>query len=192
MRVALYVRCSTVEQSTDLQKRELTEYANARGWAVYEIYEDHGKTGTNTNRPAFQKLLSDSKRRKFDGIVVYKLDRAFRSLKDLVTVLSEWNALGVSFISLRDHVDLSTPSGRLMTQIIGAMSEFEASLIRERVRAGLAHARAKGVVLGRKPSLDREKVFALRSKGMKATDIARELQCTRSAISKILGRPSSI
>ena len=106
-------------------------------------------TGSKDSRPALNRLMIDAQRRKFDAVLVWKLDRFGRSLRHLVNALAELEALGLTFISLRDNLDLSTPSGRLMFQIIGAMAEFERALIQERVRAGLRNARAKGRRLGR-------------------------------------------
>jgi DNA invertase Pin-like site-specific DNA recombinase len=119
------------------------------GWQITEEYIGHGVSGCKESRPALNRLMSDACRRRFDAILVWKIDRFGRSLKHLVNSLAELEALGVAFVSLRDNLDLSTPSGRLMFQIIGAMAEFERALIQERVRAGLRNARAKGRRLGR-------------------------------------------
>jgi len=144
-RVALYARVSTLNnQDPEMQLAELREYADRRGWQIYEEYTDQGVSGTKESRPALNRLMSDAYRRRFDAILVWKIDRFGRSLKHLVNSLAELASLGVAFISLRDNLDLSTPSGRLMFQIIGAMAEFERALIQERVRAGLRNARASG------------------------------------------------
>lgn len=188
MKVAVYLRVSTSDQSTDIQRKDILAFVQARGWSVHEIYEDHGKTGTNTKRPALQKMLRDAKERKVDAVVVWKLDRLFRSLKDLIHTLSDWNALGVQFVSLRDHIDLTTPSGRLLVQMLGAVSEFEASLIKERVKAGLSHARAKGVVLGRKVEIEKSDLIRLRQSGLSMTCIAKQLGVTKSGVSRACKR----
>jgi DNA invertase Pin-like site-specific DNA recombinase len=119
-----------------------------RGWEIVGEYVDHA-SGSQESRPELKRLASDANQRKFDAVVVWKLDRYARSLKHLVNALAEFEALGIAFVSLRDNLDLSTPSGRLMCQIIGAMAEFERALIVERVKAGLRHAQAKGRKLGR-------------------------------------------
>ena len=111
---------------------------------ITEEYVDLGVSGATSSRPALNRLTADAKRRQFDGVIVWKLDRFGRSLKHLVNAIADFEALGVAFVSLRDNLDLSTPSGRLMFQIIGAMAEFERSLIQERVKAGLRNAKAKG------------------------------------------------
>jgi DNA invertase Pin-like site-specific DNA recombinase len=145
---------------------ERPAYASRRGWQIVEEFTDQGVSGCKESRPALNRLMSDACRRKFDAILVWKIDRFGRSLKHLVNSLAELAALGVAFISLRDNIDLSTPSGRLMFQIIGAMAEFERALIQERVRAGLRNARAKGRRLGRPRGIvDGLKIASLRSQG---------------------------
>jgi DNA invertase Pin-like site-specific DNA recombinase len=138
-------------QDPELQLRELREYAIRRGWQIVEEYTDHGVSGTKASRPALDRLMTDAHRRRFDAVLVWKLDRFGRSLRHLVNALAEFEAKGIAFVSLRDNLDLSTPSGRLMFQIIGAMAEFERSLIVERVKAGMRNARAKGKRIGRPP-----------------------------------------
>jgi DNA invertase Pin-like site-specific DNA recombinase len=176
-RVALYSRVSTNHgQDPELQLRELREYAASRGWTITEEYTDLGVSGSKSSRPALNRLMDDAHRRKFDGVLVWKLDRFGRSLRHLVNAIAELEALGVAFVSLRDNLDLTTPSGRLMFQIIGAMAEFERSLIQERVKAGLRHARAKGQKLGRpRVYVDESKIEALRASGASWRVVAEKL-----------------
>ena len=149
-RVALYARVSTLAgQSPEMQLVELREYAGRRGWSVVGEYIDDGVSGTKESRPALNRLMADAKQRRFDVIAVWKIDRFGRSLRHLVNSLAELESLGVSFVSLRDSLDLSSPAGRLMAQLLGAIAEFERSLITERVRAGIRNARNKGRTLGR-------------------------------------------
>jgi DNA invertase Pin-like site-specific DNA recombinase len=152
-RVALYARVSTLNNGQDpaMQTRELEEYCQRRGWEIAGCYVDTGVSGAKDSRPELNRLMADAHQRRFDAVLVWKLDRYGRSLRHLVNALAELEALGVAFISLRDNLDLSTPSGRLMFQIIGAMAEFERSLIVERVKAGMRNARAKGKRIGRPP-----------------------------------------
>lgn len=166
-RVALYARVSTLNgQDPEMQLRELRELATRRGWTIAEEYTDQGISGSRESRPALNRLMADAHTRRFDAVLVWKLDRFGRSLKHLVTAIADFEALGVAFVSLRDNLDLSTPSGRLMFQIIGAMSEFERSLIQERVRAGLRNARAKGKKFGRpRVPVDARAIAELRSRG---------------------------
>jgi len=177
-RIALYARVSTssAHQDPEMQLRELREYAVRRGWQITETYTDAGVSGSKDSRPALNRLMADACQRRFDAVLVWKLDRFGRSLRHLVNSLAELEALGVAFVSLRDNLDLSTPSGRLMFQIIGAMAEFERALIQERVRAGLRNARAKGKRLGRpKADLSGTQVAALRASGASLRAIAKEL-----------------
>ena len=177
-RVALYARVSTIShgQDPEMQLRDLREYADRRGWTVVEEYIDHGFSGTKASRPALNRLMSDAQRRKIDTVLVWKLDRFGRSLRHLVNAIAELEALGVAFVSLRDNLDLTTPSGRLMFQIIGAMAEFERSLIQERVKAGLRNAKAKGRHLGRpRVVIDETEVHAMRDAGECWRAIAKKL-----------------
>jgi DNA invertase Pin-like site-specific DNA recombinase len=152
-RAALYARVSTLNNGQDptVQTRELRQYCEHRGWQIFGEYVDAGVSGSKDSRPELNRLMADAHQRRFDTVLVWKLDRFGRSLRHLVNALAEFEALGVAFVSLRDNLDLSTPSGRLMFQIIGAMAEFERSLIVERVKAGMRNARAKGKRIGRPP-----------------------------------------
>lgn len=175
MRVAIYARVSTSHNGQDpaMQTRELREYCERREWVVVNEFVDIGVSGSKDSRPHLNRLMTDAKQRHFDAVLVWKLDRFARSLKHLVNALAEFEALGVAFISLKDNLDLTTPSGRLMFQIIGAMAEFERSLIQERVRAGLRNARSKGRKLGRpRLRLNLDEIVALRVSGAPLKAIA--------------------
>src|SRR5450755_1229230 len=175
--IALYARVSTLNghQDPEMQLRELREYARLRGWKIFGEYVDNGVSGSKESRPALNRLMADAHSRKFDAILVWKIDRFGRSLKHLVNALADLAALGVAFVSLRDNLDLSTPSGRLMFQIIGAMAEFERALIQERVRAGLRNARAKGRRLGRpRVTVDAPRIALLRGQGRSWAQIEKE------------------
>jgi len=187
VRAVQYLRVSTLDQSTSIQKKDTAAFIKARGWVLEETYQDK-KTGTNANRPDFQRMMSAARERKFDVLVVWKFDRLFRSLRHLIQTLHEFDELGIRFVSLKDNLDLSTNEGKLMMQIIGAFSEFEASLIRERVRAGIAQAKAKGKKLGRRQRIDRDKVKHLRKQGLSLGQIAKAVGATKSAVSKILSQ----
>jgi DNA invertase Pin-like site-specific DNA recombinase len=150
-RVALYARVSTIDQNTENQLVELRCYAEVRGWSATE-YVDHGVSGAKDRRPALDQLVADAKRRKFDIMVAWRLDRVGRNLRHLVVLLEELQAIGVAFISLNEGIDLATPAGRLQLHILAALSEFERARIQERILAGLARARKQGTHLGRRPS----------------------------------------
>jgi DNA invertase Pin-like site-specific DNA recombinase len=176
-RIALYARVSTSngQQDPEMQLRELREYAEHRDLTIVGEYIDR-MTGSKDSRPSLNRLMADASRRKFDAVLVWKLDRFGRSLRHLVNALAELEALGLTFVSLRDNLDLSTPSGRLMFQIIGAMAELERSLIQERVRAGLRNAKAKGRHLGRpRADVDESRVQALRASGAPWRAVAEKL-----------------
>ena len=183
---AIYARVSTSEQSCELQINELKEFANRRGWDVIIVLEEK-LSGTKANRPQLKQLQKLVSERKIDVVLIWKLDRLFRSLKDLLAMLQDWSDLGVELCSLKDNVDLSTSSGRLLMQLIGAFAEFEGSLIRERVRCGIANAKRKGVKLGR-PSLtaNADQAKALRASGKTIRQIAKELKIGNGSVQKLL------
>ena len=149
MRAAIYARVSTLDQQPENQLAELRRYVAARGWDAAVEYVDHGVSGTKTARPALDRLVKDARRRKFDVLVCWKLDRLGRNLKHLITLLEDLQALGVAFVSLGEGIDATTPAGKLQMHILGAIAEFERGRIVERVRAGLARAKAQGKRLGR-------------------------------------------
>ena len=149
MRIALYTRVSTLDQNPENQAAELRRYAEARGWRVAREYCDHGISGTRERRPALDELLRDAKRRRFDGVLCWRLDRFGRNLKHLILTIEELAAVGVAFVSLNEAIDTTTPAGRLQLHLLGAFAEFERSRLAERVHAGLARARAAGRRIGR-------------------------------------------
>ena len=176
MKAASYSRVSTADkQDVTMQTAELAEYVKARQWALVSEYTDK-VTGASERRPGLDRLMQEARLRRFDVLVIWKLDRLFRDLRHMVNMVAELQALGVALVSVRDNLDLSTPSGRLQSHIISAMAEFEKALIVGRVRAGVAHARAKGKTLGRpRTILDAAKVAEMRAKGSSWSQIAREL-----------------
>jgi DNA invertase Pin-like site-specific DNA recombinase len=185
MRAAIYGRVSTTNhgQDVNMQLRELRQFANARGWQVAGEYVDAGVSGSKDSRPELNRLMADAKRRKFDAVLVWKLDRFGRSLRHLVNALAEFESLGIAFVSLTNNLDLSTPSGRLMFQIIGAMSEFERALIQERVKAGLRNALAKGRKIGRpRATVDVHQIATLRAQGLSFEAIGERLGVSDATI----------
>jgi DNA invertase Pin-like site-specific DNA recombinase len=184
MRVAIYARVSTTNgQSPEMQLSELREYASRRGWEIYGEYVDSGVSGSKESRPELNRLMSDVHQRRFDVVLCWKVDRFGRSLKHLVNALDDLDSYGVAFVSLRDNLDLSTPSGRLMFQIIGAMAEFERSLIQERVRAGLRNAKLKGKTLGRpRRIVNGDEMVRLRKQGESFREIAKAVGASPGTI----------
>ncbi len=158
MKVAIYARCSTADQSVDLQLDELRTYAANRGFDVVQTYTDNGVSGSKMSRPALDQLLADAHRRKFDAVLVWKLDRLGRSLGHLIRLVDQLGSLGVDLISLRDTgMDTTGPTGKLIFHVMGAVAEFEREIIQERLRDGLNAARARGVKLGRPGKLARHR-----------------------------------
>lgn len=189
MRTLTYSRVSTShhDQNPDIQVQELHRYCTSRGWEVQEAIVDHAGGGTD-KRDGLQRLFQLVKAGEVDCIVVTKLDRLFRSLRQLITTLDDFQARGIVFVAVKDSVDYSSPAGRLFTQILGSLAEFEKELVRERTLAGLHYARTvKGKVLGR-PKAERnlELMRHLRADGMSATEIGRMLNCSHMTVIRAL------
>ena len=149
MRAAIYTRVSTLDQHAENQLPDLQQFAAARGWTIVQTYTDHGISGSKERRPGLDALLRDARRRRFDVLLVWRLDRLGRSLRHLVTLLDDLQHLGVAFVALNQAIDTTTPAGRLQMHLLAAFAEYERASIQERVRAGLARVRAKGQILGR-------------------------------------------
>src|SRR6267378_4732891 len=176
MRVAIYGRVSTAEQSALMQIEELRAYCGRRQWDIVEEFIDAGVSGSKESRPALNRLLADAKRRKFGAVLVYRYDRFARSLRQLVNALGEFDALGIHFVSLHEGVDTSTPNGRLVFGIFASIAEFERELIRGRVRSGLAAARARGKRIGRPNSdVDTARIAQLRASNVSWREIERQV-----------------
>src|ERR1700674_5781391 len=177
-RVAIYARASTTNHGQDvsMQTRELRQFVEARGWSFVSDYVDEGISGTKDKRPALDRLMSDAHKRKFDVVVCWRFDRFARSVSHLLRALETFNALGISFVSLSENVDTTTPTGKMIFTVLGAVAELERSLIVERVRAGLRNARAKGKTLGRpRVAVDAAEIARLRASGASWPSIARQL-----------------
>ena len=168
VRAALYSRVSTANhgQDPEMQLRELREYCQRRGWGIVKEYVDVGISGAREKRPELDRLLADAHRRRLDAVVVWRFDRFAHSVSHLLRALETFRALGIEFVSLSEQVDTSTPTGKMVFTVLGAVAELERSLIVERVRAGLRNARAKGKRLGRpRMVVDVDKVARLRAQG---------------------------
>ena len=148
-RVAIYARVSTMNHGQDvsMQTRELRQFAEARGWNVAGEYIDAGVSGSKDSRPELNRLMGDAHKRRFDGVCVWRFDRFARSVSHLLRALETFKALGIDFVSYSEQMDTSTPAGKMVFTVLGAVAELERSLIVERVRAGLRNARAKGKTL---------------------------------------------
>jgi putative DNA-invertase from lambdoid prophage Rac len=182
MKAAVYARVSTFDQEPENQLGELRRYVEARGWSGSE-YVDRGVSGAKDRRPALDQLVTDARRRRFDVLVCWRLDRLGRNLKHLVLLLEELQALGVGFVSLAEGIDATTPAGKLQMHILAAIAEFERERIRERVLAGLQRARTQGRRLGRpraRVPIDR----VLQVGGLSLDGAAQALGVSRSTIKR--------
>src|ERR1700720_3602255 len=177
VKIAIYARVSTNNgQDPEMQLRELRDYCQRRGWEGTREYVDVGISGVKEKRPELDKLIADAHRRHFDAVVVWRFDRFARSVSHLLRALETFRSLGIEFVSLSEQVDTSTPTGKMIFTVLGAVAELERSLIVERIRAGLRHAKNKGKRLGRPPvSVDYAGIAALRAKGCGWKKIAAQL-----------------
>jgi DNA invertase Pin-like site-specific DNA recombinase len=180
LRCALYARVSTLDQQTENQLADLRRYVAARGWTECVEYVDRGVSGAKDRRPALDTLVRDATRRRFDVLVCWRLDRLGRHLKHLITLLDDLQALGVAFVSLAEGIDATTPAGKLQLHILGAIAEFERGRIVERVKAGLARAKAHGTRLGRRPTR------------IASHDLERTAQLSVREAATLLGVPRSV
>ncbi len=177
VRAAIYARVSTLNgQSPEMQLAELRDYCRRRGWELAGEYVDVGISGSREKRPELDRLMADAHRRRFDAVVVWKFDRFARSVSHLLRALEHFRALGIEFVSLSEQVDTSTPTGKMVFTVLGAVAELERSLIAERVRAGLRNAKAKGKKLGRpRVIVDRDRIATLRAHGLSYAKVAAAL-----------------
>ncbi|XIA63213.1 recombinase family protein [Bradyrhizobium sp. TZ2] len=193
-RVAIYLRVSTSKQDVENQLRELTTVANRSGWEVVSFYEDAGISGAKgrDKRLGFDRLLKDATSRKVNMVAAWSVDRLGRSLQDLVGFLTELRALNCDLYLHQQALDTSTPSGRAMFQMLGVFAEFERGMIRVRVNAGLARAKAKGTKLGRrpvKPAIE-SRILELKAKGMGILNIGRTVGVGTSVVQRVVAAAS--
>jgi len=174
LRAAIYARVSKLDQNPDLQFRELRQYIERRGWTAKE-FVDHGISGAETKRPQLADLKQRLYKREFDALVVWKFDRVFRSVTNMVELCEFLRHLNVQFISLTEQIDTETPQGKLVFHVLAAIAEFERDLIRERIMAGLEAARARGVAFGRpKKIVNRQAILRDRAMGLSYQKIAKK------------------
>lgn len=187
MKIALYARVSTEGQDPEVQLDALRAHVMNRGWELVEEFIDKGVSGAKERRPALDRLLDGAWKGRFQAVLVWRFDRFARSVKHLITALEHFRSLHIHFISLQEQFDTSTPIGQAMFTIIGAMAQLERDIIRERVKAGLERARAKGVRLGRPAAMAKPtEALALWREGRSLGDIARALHCSRSTVRRRL------
>ena len=176
MRIGIYARVSTKDQSCEMQLRDLRSYCAAREFDLVGEYVDVGQSGVKDSRPELNRLMGDARKRQFDAIVVWRFDRFARSTKHLLLALEEFRSLGIQFISYQENMDTSSPLGQALFTIVSAVAQLERDLIRERVSAGIRNAQANGKKLGRpKSAVDRERILELRAEGHSLRQIAAKL-----------------
>jgi len=181
MKIAIYARVSTTDQTNTIQVRELQEYAARRNWELTDVYQDQ-MSGAKASRPGINRLMADARLRKFDAVLVWKLDRFGRSLVNCVSAIQELQALGIRFIAVSQGLDTdeSNPASKLLMHILAAVAQFERELIHERVSAGMraaqAHGTKTGNAIGRPRRIfDRDRVLKLRNDGVSIEKIANQL-----------------
>jgi DNA invertase Pin-like site-specific DNA recombinase len=194
VRVAIYARVSTAQQTNENQVYEIKRVAVARNWEIRGIYTDDGISGAKgrSGRPALCSMLQDAVRGKFDLIAVWSVDRLGRSLQHLVETINELNSLGVDLYVHQQAIDTSTPAGKLAFSVFGSLAEYERELIRERVKAGLERAKRNGTRLGRPTNLNdsvRAAIVTLRSRDLSIRQIAKQLKVGTGTVYKVLENP---
>ena len=197
MRIAIYARVSTKDQSCELQVRDLRAYCAARGFDLVREYVDVGQSGAKDSRPELNKLVDDARKRQFDAIVVWRFDRFARSTKHLLTALEEFRSLGIQFISYQENIDTSSALGQALFTIVSAVAQLERDLIRERVSAGIRNARANGKRFGRpRAKTDLDEIIRLRAAGHSFRKIAVKVGIGEATVRERLkdqrGKPQEI
>lgn len=187
MKVALYARVSTALQSTDLQTRDLRAYCRIKGWELVAEYVDEDQSGAKESRPELDRLMADARRRHFQAVIVWRFDRFGRSTSHLLKVVEEFQSLGIEFISHQEQIDTTTPQGKLFFTMVAAFAEFERAILRDRIRAGIRAARARGKRLGRpaKP-VDVEMAYSFHRAGKSWNWIARRLHVSPRSLRRAL------
>ncbi len=190
MKVALYGRVSTIDKGQDpeLQLGPLREYVHARGWNVYREYLDEGVSGAKERRPALDQLMTDARQRRFDVVLVWRFDRFARGTRHLINALHEFRHLRIGFCSYSENIDTSSPMGEAMFSIIAAIAQLERDITGERVKAGVARARARGKRLGRpRKVFRRDQVEQLRAEGLSYRQIGKQLGISPGLAFKLCG-----
>ena len=182
-KVAIYMRVSTSGQTVENQRLELEAYCQRQGWTITKVYEDSGFSGSKSDRPALNEMLSDASKGLFAAILVWKIDRLARSTADLLRILLTLKNHGVDFVSTTQAIDTTTSYGRMVLTFLGAIAEFERDTIVERVKSGLARAQAQGVKLGRpRTGFDVHRALEMKRNGSSWGDLAKELKVSSATI----------
>jgi DNA invertase Pin-like site-specific DNA recombinase len=194
MKVAIYTRVSTNDQSVEMQTSDLRRYCEQRGFQIYKEYSDQGVSGTKDKRPALDELMADAKKRKFDAVLCWRFDRFARSTKHFITALEEFRHLGIDFVSYQESIDTSSPLGKALFVIVSAIAELERNILLERVRAGLKRAKENGAILGRPKRLDLDikELQKMRDKEkLSLRQIAKRVKASPATVYKSLKNPGN-
>jgi len=188
IKASIYLRCSTLNQDTGSQRREIELYCERQGWKIHKIFEDKAISGAKGDRPALNKMMEGARNGSVgDLICVYKIDRLARSVADLLRILTDLKACNVGFVSVSQGIDTSTSYGKMVLTFLGAVAEFERETIVERVRSGLDRAKANGVRLGRpKTSFDIGKALKLKRQGQTWSELSKVLNVSRATIRRVI------
>jgi DNA invertase Pin-like site-specific DNA recombinase len=187
MKVSIYCRVSTVDQSVEMQRSDLRRYCEQRSFEIFREYVDEGVSGTKDRRPALDPLMEDARKRLFDGVVCWRFDRFARSTKHLISALDEFQHLGVEFISYQENIDTGSSLGKAMFTIVAAIAELERNIIVERIRGGIRRAREQGTRLGRRPFTDPSllrTVLQIKAQGRSIRAIAETVKVSKSFVHK--------
>jgi len=183
----MYLRVSTTSQTVENQRIELDKYCERQGWTVAKVYEDSGYSGSKSDRPALNEMMKDAAKGKFDVVVVWKIDRLARSTTDLLNILMTLKNGGVDFVSTTQAIDTTNSMGRMIMTFLGAIAEFERDTIIERVKCGLARAKADGIQLGRpRRGFDVNKALEMKRGGYSWSQIAKELKVSSATIRRMV------
>ena len=189
-RCAIYARVSRDSQNVGSQMLELRKYCEQRGYVIFNEFIDEGVSGAVKDRPALNELMNGARKRRFDIVLVFRFDRFARSTQHLLSALEEFGALGIDFISFQENIDTTTPLGKALFTIVSAIATLERDIIRSRVVAGVAAARAKGKRIGRPRSTDHEAIRQLRAKGLSLQKIADKLGVSKSTVRDVVRKRS--
>lgn len=185
MRVAIYARVSTDDQTNQTQINELKKYCELKGWSDLTIFQDEGISGTKTSRPEFDRMVEGAKNKEFDVIAVWRFDRASRSTRHLLELLDDFKKWGVDFVSLKEQIDTSSAAGKLMFTMISAFAQFERDVISDRTKAAMSRLKEEGRQVGRSKTYDYSKVIELKNQGKRPPEIAQILGISKSHARKI-------
>lgn len=187
MKVAIYLRVSTKEQTTDNQEIPLLEHCKRNQYNIYNIYKDIGESGSKESRPEFDLMLEEMRKNKFKAVLVWKIDRIGRSVQHLVSLFTEFKKRGIEFISLTQNIDTTTSEGRMFLGMLMVLSEYERDIIIDRVNSGISRAKRQGKHLGRpKSKINKFAVYRLKDEGKSIRQISRELELSPSAVQRCI------